>query len=182
MSPLPAQRATEQQRQLAHLIKGQRTAMLTMAAATGGQLESKPMTVLSHDSEGCFWFFCEAAPHDAVLRERYKQANLAFSDEANATYVSVSGHGELVHDRERIHALWTAAAKPWFPEGPDSPNLALLKFVPSQAEYWDGPGSRVVRLLALAASVVAGKPLGMGDHAVLTQVGPSAAGGGVNAR
>jgi hypothetical protein len=30
--------------------------------------------------------------------------------------------------------------------------------------YWDSPGSKVVRALAMAASVVAGKPVGLGEH------------------
>jgi hypothetical protein len=32
----------------------------------------------------------------------------------------------------------------------------------------------MVRLVAMAASVVAGKPIGMGDHATLTQLTPAA--------
>ncbi len=160
---------TDDQRQLAKLIGKQRVAMLAMTAANG-LLEAKPMTLLEHDAHGHLWFFCEAELQDAVMRERYKTANLSFSDEPHATYVSISGRGELLHDRERIHALWSPMAKPWFPDGPDSPRLALLKFIPSQAETWDGPGSSVLRMLALAASVVSGKPVGMGEHAVLTQV------------
>jgi len=89
--------------------------------------------------------------------------------------VSLSGHGELVHDRERIKMLWTSFAKPWFPEGPETPNLALLKFVPHSAEYWDAPSSRMVRLLAMAASAIAGKPIGMGEHDTLTNLTPGAA-------
>lgn len=160
---------TDDQRQLAKLIGKQRVAMLAMTAANG-LLEAKPMTLLEHDAHGHLWFFCEAELQDAVMRERYKTANLSFSDEPHATYVSISGRGELLHDRERIHALWSPMAKPWFPDGPDSPRLALLKFIPSQAETWDGPGSSVLRMLALAASVVSGKPVGMGEHAALTQV------------
>lgn len=165
----PQDLRTDDQRQLAKLIGKQRVAMLAMTAANG-LLESKPMTLLDHDAYGHFWFFCEAEPQDAVMRERYKTANLSFSDEQHSTYVSISGRGELLHDRDRIHALWSPMAKPWFPDGPDSPRLALLKFIPSQAETWDGPGSSVLRMLALAASVVSGKPVGMGEHAVLTEV------------
>jgi general stress protein 26 len=151
------------------LISGQRVAMLTLCGKSG-QLESKPMTVLEFDSQGAFWFYCEHDSYDAVTRECYKRANLAFSDESHATYLSLSGGGEIVNDRARIHALWTGMAKPWFPDGPDSPRLALLKFSPEQGEYWDGPGSSLVRMLALAVSAAAGKPVGMGEHGVLNSV------------
>jgi hypothetical protein len=61
---------------------------------------------------------------------------------------------------------------PGFLQGKDSPNLALLAFFPHTAEYWDAPNSKMVRMLAMAASVVAGKPVGMGDHATLTGLTP----------
>ena len=67
-------------------------------------------------------------------------------------------------DRIRIQQLWTAAAKPWFPEGPTSANLALLKITPDAADYWDAPYSTMVRAVGMLASVVAGRPVGLGTH------------------
>lgn len=152
------------QRQLADLIGKDRFAMLT-EPGTGELLESRPMTLLEFDAQGLLWFFCrrqaDARPHPV---------NLAFSDEVHSTFVSIAGRAEQVDDRERIHALWTAAARPWFPDGPDSPDLALLKIVPLKVEYWDAPDSRVVRGLALAASILSGSPVGLGEHGVLGSV------------
>ena len=66
--------------------------------------------------------------------------------------------------------MWTVIAKPWFPDGPDSSNLALLKFIPNSADYWDGPSSKMVRALGMIASVIAGKPVGLGEHGSLTNL------------
>jgi hypothetical protein len=60
--------------------------------------------------------------------------------------------------------------RPWFPDGRTSNELALLKVVPSNAEYWDAPHSKMVRLFAMAVSVVAGKSIGMGEHEKLTHL------------
>jgi Pyridoxamine 5'-phosphate oxidase like len=95
---------------------------------------------------------------------------LAFTDADRGTYVSITGQGEVVNDDALIKRLWTPAAKPWFPEGPASPDLCLLKVVPLMAEYWDAPDSKMVRMFAMAASVIAGKPMGMGQHEVLTKL------------
>jgi general stress protein 26 len=65
---------------------------------------------------------------------------------------------------DMIEDLWTPFARSWFPDGADSSNLALLKFVPHSAEFWDAPNSKMVRMLAMAASIVAAKPIGMGNH------------------
>jgi hypothetical protein len=63
----------------------------------------------------------------------------------------------------------------------DSPELRQLceliepmSWPRSPDEYWDAPNSKVVRMVAMAASVVAGKPIGMGDHGTLTHLTPAA--------
>lgn len=145
---------------LCALIEANPVAMLTTQDSEG-QLVSRPMSVLAMDAQGALWFFTDLR---STKVEQLRGVNLAFADRSHASYVSLSGRGEIDTDRARIQQWWTPFAKPWFPDGPDSPALALLKFVPASAEYWDAPGSRMVRLLAMVASSMAGKPLGMGEH------------------
>ncbi len=152
--------------QLGGLIENMSVAMLTNIHGDGA-LVSRPMSPLEMDAAGVVWFFVDAT---TTSNARLKAVNLSFSDEAAGTYVSISGRGELDMDRERMHRLWTPNAKPWFPEGPSSPDLALLKVVPNAAEYWDAPHSRMVRMLVMAASVVTGEPLVTGDHETLTDL------------
>lgn len=151
------------QKQLAELLDGLSVAMLT--EWHDGQLRSRPMTALELDSEGHFWFLSHLPEQDPPASEAAPPvANLSFSDERKSTYVSLSGHLVWTTDRTRIESLWTRFARPWFPDGPQTPGLAALAFVPDSAEYWDSPNSRVVRLFAMAASVSSGKPVGLGDH------------------
>lgn len=152
-----------EQIKLSELIKEMTVAMLT-TFNDAGMLDSRPMSPLEMDSEGDIWFFTE---HDSSKTSYLSTANLAFSNSSNSTYVSLSGRGEIHKNKEDIHRLWTVTAKPWFPEGPDSPNLALLKFIPNAAEYWDAPSSKTVRLFSLAASIISGKPVNMGDHDII---------------
>jgi general stress protein 26 len=156
---IAAQRSEELTR-MARLIDGMSVAMLTHVSHDGSLL-SRPMAPLAMDSDGAIWFFVDrTAQHADPLRS----VNLSFSDASRSIYVSISGHAEVIGNRERIAEMWTPLAKPWFPGGAESKNLALLKLVAHRIEYWDAPHSRVVRLLALAASMVAGKPLGLGEH------------------
>lgn len=161
-----AEQATPALQQLAELVDGQRVVMIATAAADG-RLSTRPMTLLEFDDQGRFWFFCDHDPADHATALRHAQVNLAFSDEGDSTYVSVCGRGALVHDPVRNEQLWTQAAKPWFPDGPTSPRLALLCVTPDQAEYWDAPDSKAVRAIAMIASVLVAKPVGMGEHGVL---------------
>jgi general stress protein 26 len=142
------------------LIKDMRVVMLT-TVDDAGDLVSRPMTALEMDATGAIWFFTDIRSTKVA---QLRKVNLACADTDSATYLSLSGHAEISGDATHIKELWSPMAKPWFPDGPDSENLVLLKFVPSAAEYWDAPSSKMVRLFALAASIVAGKPVGMGEH------------------
>lgn len=155
--------STQTSADLAHvakLIEGIPFAMLTTLEADGA-LASRPMAALEMDAQGALWFFTDLRSSKV---EHLRVANLSFTDTARATYVSLSGRGEIDTDRGRIHRLWTSLAKPWFPDGPESPNLAMLKFVPDAVDYWDGPNSKMVRAFGMLASVVAGRPVAVGEH------------------
>lgn len=153
-------------KELLRLAKDERVVMMTAMSPDGG-IDSKPMTVIELDGDGVFWFLCEHDPREVNPSMHYRRMNLAISNEAKSTFVSIQAQGEIIRDRRLRHHLWSLMAKPWFPDGPDSPSLVVLKVTPVRAEYWDSPNSRVVRALALAASILAGKPIGMGEHGVL---------------
>jgi general stress protein 26 len=151
---------------LAERLQNMRFAMLTLRD-TECRLVSQPMTPLEMDASGAIWMMASrsgrAAQHVKVNLPA-DTLNLAFSDEGNATYVSITARARLSDDMQRKRELWSAIALPWFPDGVEDADLTLLCLEPMQAEIWDSPDSTVVRLLALASSVVTGKPVDMGEH------------------
>ena len=155
--------------QLAKLIEHMRIGMLTSIDTedTENIMVTRPMSPQEMCEQGAFWFLTDP---NSTKAQHLQMMNLAFSDEAQGTYVSISGHGEIITDRARIESSWTPFARPWFPEGVDSTNLALLKFVPHIAEYWDAPNSKMVRMFALAISIAAAKPIGLGEHGSLNML------------
>ncbi|WP_140629320.1 pyridoxamine 5'-phosphate oxidase family protein [Methylibium rhizosphaerae] len=128
------------------------------------RLVSRPMSVLRVDGSADLWFFTNAT---SARAHQLSQVNVSFADAGKSSFVSVFGRGELVYDRELVHELWSPMAKPWFPLGPDDPDLVLLHVITEGAEYWDAASSKIVRALATAASIVSGRPVGMGDHGKL---------------
>ena len=155
---------------IAQMIEGIHIAMLT-TIESDGTLASRPMAPLEMDAQGALWFFTDLR---SAKVEHLKVANLTFTDTTRGTYVSLSGRGDIDQDREHIDSLWTPMAKPWFPDGPTSKALALLKFAPNVADYWDASNSRMVRAFSLIASAVTGKPIAMGEHGTHTGLSPAA--------
>lgn len=160
---------TRELTQLCKLIEPMKVAMLTTVNAQS-QLVGRPMAPLEMDSDGAIWFFTDM--RSSKVRQ-LSTLNLSFIDIEASSYVSISGRGDIHTNQSRIDELWTVFARPWFPDGRTSNDLALIKVVPEAAEYWDAPHSTMVHLFAVAASVIAGKPIGMGEHKTLGNLDPS---------
>src|SRR5204862_4260820 len=109
---IAAQRSDELAR-MARLIDGMSVAMLTHASAEG-YLVSCPMTPLELDADGALWFFID---RHSQRSEALRSVNLSFVDADKSIFVSISGHAEIVGNRERIAQMWTPMARPWFPDG-----------------------------------------------------------------
>lgn len=132
-----------------------------------GVLASRPMMPLEIDARGSLWFFTRPSGEKEADGAHL---NLSFAKPSDATYVSVTGRSTLLYDRARIDELWSALAKPWFPEGKDDPHLALLRVDVDTAEYWDSSASKMVRLWSMATAAVSGKQAELGENAVVTNL------------
>lgn len=113
------------------------------------------------DAQGALWFFTDVCSSKV---DWLRAMNLGFVDKDQGAYVSLSGHGEIDTDKGRIQSLWSVLAKPWFGDGPESSNLALLQFVSDSADYWDGPSSKMVRAFGPVAQLLARKPVAVGEQ------------------
>jgi general stress protein 26 len=149
-------------RRLATLLAHIPVAMLTNHDAEGA-LHSRPMWLLEIDATGCLWFFTSIKSNKLGFLDR---VNLSFTNYSRAIYVSISGHCEIDTDVANRVRLWTPMAKAWFPEGPESPNLALLKFIPARAEYWNSPHCKLVRVLTGAKPAEARRLKSVGEHKI----------------
>jgi general stress protein 26 len=139
--------------------------MWTVSEATTG-LNSRPMTPLEMDHDGAIWMMASKQSLRAALGSTSMPVNLAFARPDHDEYISISGHASFVDDPHRKASLWTVAGRPWF-DGPQDPDLALVKVTPRHVEIWEGPDSSIVRVLAMAASVVSARPVGMGHKQTL---------------
>lgn len=158
---------SEERSKLGELLENFDVVMLTFLDGNG-TLISQPMCPIEMDTDGAVWFFIART---AEKMQHLDALNLAFNGAPDGVYVSLSGHGEMHLDVALKQKLWSPFVSPWFPDGPELPSLALLKFMPHTAEYWEAPHSKVIRLFAMAASIVAAKPVGLGEHAKLNHLG-----------
>jgi general stress protein 26 len=147
---------------VAAMIEDIKFAMLT-TVEEDGTLRSRPMSTVEMDAEGNLWFFTALSSPKIDEIEQHREVNLSYMRTDKQEYVSISGTSTIVHDKEKMVALWSPWLKPWFPEGLNDPNLALLKVIMNEAEYWNAPGSAVKRIFGLAKAIATGNNSSLGQ-------------------
>jgi general stress protein 26 len=155
--------SAEDTRKVAELLKGERFGFLTTTTPEG-KLTSRPMALQEVEFDGDLWFFTYGSSHKADEVGRVPKVNASFADIGGRLYASVSGRAEVVRDRAKIEELWRPHLKAWFPEGVDTPDIALLKVTAERAEYWDGSQSLVAHAVGLVSSLVTGEPAQSGEN------------------
>jgi general stress protein 26 len=149
---------------LADLIAATGIAMLT-TEEPDGTLRSRPLATLQMDSAGKLWFFTALSSGKVGEIDQHRKVNLSYANVGKQDYVSISGHARLFRDPEKMQELWTRWVEPWFPDGLDDPDLALLEVTVDDAEYWDAPASKTQRLFGLAKALSTGTTEQLGEHA-----------------
>lgn len=140
---------------LRELIKDIKFAMLT-TVEPDGSLRSRPMGTQETEFDGDLWFLTAADSPKVSEIQQERQVNVSYAAPNDQRYVSVSGTATLVRDRQKVHEYWSEPLKIWFPNGPDDPNLALLKVSVERAEYWEAGSNAIGRAIDFAKALITG--------------------------
>lgn len=117
------------------LLEDIRIVMLVTHEPQGG-LKSRPMQIVGIEG-GTVWFFTDVNSPKSLEIGRDHDVLIAASCPERKEYVSVSGQARVVQDVEKQRALWTEDARPWFPDGAPSEELALVAVRMQGGDYWD---------------------------------------------
>ena len=155
---------------LAELIRDIRVAMFT-TYSTSGKPHTRPMYTQHVEPEtfdGTLWFMTSA--DCAKVRELKSDSTVqvVYSSYEKNRFVVLNGTATVERNPAQARELWNVHAKGWFPDGPDDPNLLLVKVHVDEGEYWDGP-SKISYMLSLAKAVVTGNRVQTtGEHGKVT--------------
>ena len=148
-----------------------RFGMLSTIDSAKGVIRSRPMTNKKVDRDGTLWFMTSDETAISFEVDQNQHVNVSYADTSDQLFISISGSGTVVRDRAKIHELWHAMDKAWFPEGVEDPHIVLIRVDVSAAEYWDSPSSKVVALYSLAKAISSGETAyDIGEHAKLNNL------------
>jgi general stress protein 26 len=149
---------------LREIVKAVDICMLTTVDERG-DLHSRPMSNNREvEFDGDLWFYTYGSSHKVDEVGRVPKVNASFADIEHQLYASLTGRAEVVRDRAKIEELWKPELRAWFPEGVDTPDIALLKVTVARAEYWDGSQSLVAHAVSFVSSLVSGEPAQLGEN------------------
>jgi general stress protein 26 len=154
----------EKLQKLREIVKAVDICMLT-TVDDHGELHSRPMSNNKDvEFDGDLWFFTHA--HSLKVDEigHVSKVNASFADIRGQQYASITGHAELVHDRAKIEELWKPIFRAYFPDGVDSPEIALLKVTVEHAEYWDASQSIFTHAFHFISALVKGEQAQLGEN------------------
>jgi general stress protein 26 len=134
-------------KRLGRLVEKVEFAMLTTEDADG-RLHSRPMATAEIDAKGFIWFLSsDDSPKVKEIVDR-PRVNVTYSAPDDECYISISGHAEVVRDKERTRELWSPMDEEWFPDGPDDPRLVAIRVRIESAAYWDSLSASMTPLTA----------------------------------
>ena len=137
-------------------------AMVVTHEGEGEHLRARPMAVRSARDERAIYFLTDVdAPKADEIRHN-DSVCLALADTRGQKYVSVSGHAEIINDRERIKELWSVYDKAFWADKND-PRIRILRVTLESAELWEGAGA-IVTAVKLVAAMASGERMQLGEN------------------
>lgn len=127
--------------------------MLTTQDAQS-RLVSRPMSTREMDDAGDIWFFTAEDTQKVDDVQRDHDVGLSYCDAKGMRYVSVAGRASVVHDRAKMEELWTPSLDIWFPDGLETPGIALLKVTPLDTEFWEPAHGKLVMAAGMLKALV----------------------------
>jgi len=139
------------------LIDEIQIAMVVTHDGHGDCLRARPMAAHPAREENAIYFLTDvdAGKVDEVTQN--DNVCLAFADQKERRYVSVTGRANLSNDRNRIKELWSIADKAFWRDEND-PAIRILRFAPTTAEFWESGGDVVSYVKIMISSVTGGQP------------------------
>ena len=154
--PAPPVESAESKAHFLELLKAFDTATVVTRAGDGS-LHGRPLSIAGRDDDATLWFVTSV--QSPKVKELLADARTLVVLQTGSRFAVLEGTAGIVRDRAKIEELWSESQRIWF-ENERDPDIALVRFSPVSAEYWDNAGAQGVKFAFHALkAVVTGEPL-----------------------
>jgi general stress protein 26 len=132
-----------------------------------GGLRARPLEARPERDAGLIWFVTDLESGKEHEVEAEHDVCLVFVDAADKVHLSITARAEVRRDPGKAAAIWKLTDNAWW-NGPDDPNVCLLRVQPITAELWDGPASRITTAFEFVKAAVTGGEPNLGENRKVT--------------
>lgn len=94
--------------------------------------------------DGDNWFFARTSSTKVDEISRDDRVHLTFADPSGPSFISVWGVGNIVDDVALKRRFWHPELERWFENGPEDPDVTLIKVTASRIQTWGRLGDHVL--------------------------------------
>jgi general stress protein 26 len=139
--------------------------MLTTQSGSG--LRARPVEARPDRNTGLIWFVTDRRSGKEHEIEAEHDVGLVFIDASDKAYLSITARAEVRRDHAKAAEIWKTTDNAWW-DGPDDPNVCVLRVTPLTAELWDGPSSKTVAMYEFAKAKLTGEKPNLGENRKVT--------------
>ena len=134
--------------------------MLTTQFAGG--LRARPIEARTDRDAGLIFFVTDVHSAKEYEIKSENEVGLAFIDAQANAYLSITARAEVRRDHVKAAEIWKSTDNMWW-NGPDDPNVCVLRVTPLTAELWDGPASNAVAAFEFVKARLTGGEPNLGE-------------------
>jgi general stress protein 26 len=145
----------------------ERVGICMLTTRFDGGLRARPLEARPDRDAGLIWFVTDlrsGKEHEIGIEH---DVGLVFIDPKEKAYLSITARAEVRRDPGKAAAIWKSTDNMWW-NGPDDPNVCVLRLEPLVAELWDGPASKAVAAYEFTKARLTGQTPNLGENRKVT--------------
>ena len=144
-----------------------RVGVCMLTTQSEGGLRARPLEARPDRATGVIWFITDWRSGKEREIEAEHDVGLVFIDADAKAYLSITARGEPRREPAKAAEIWKATDAMWW-QGPEDPNVCVLRVTPLTAELWDGPAWKIVAVFEFVKSQLTGAKPNLGENRKVT--------------
>jgi general stress protein 26 len=145
----------------------ERVGVCVLTTRFAGGLRARPLEARPDRTAGIIWFVTDLHSSKEHEIESQHDVGLVFVDAKANAYLSITARADVRRDPAQASEIWKATDDVWW-QGPDDPNVCVLRVYPLTAELWDGPSSSAVAAFEFVKAQLTGEKPNLGENRKMT--------------
>ena len=145
----------------------ERVGVCMLTTHSGGGLRARPVEPRLDRSAGLIWVVTDRRSGKEHEIEAEQDVGLSFINSGEKAYLSITARAVAVADHAKAAEIWRSGDNLWW-NGPDDPNVCVLRITPLTAELWDGPASSAVAAFEFVKARLTGAKPNLGENRKVT--------------